>query len=96
MSGTSQYKTEVFRGTQGLRPAAEHFLTHGYYTNALPGTRTYYEYWDQEKERCLYGYEAGGIKITGYHYFYLNYCRMERAIEAVSYTHLTLPTKRIV
>ena len=90
MSGTSQHKKKVFRGTKGLRPAAEHFLTHGYYTNALPGTRTYYEYWDQERDRCLYGYEANGITITGYHYFYLNYCRMERAVEELQPDGTTL------
>tara|TARA_R110000851_G_scaffold183230_3_gene332344 strand:- start:12206 stop:14200 length:1995 start_codon:yes stop_codon:yes gene_type:complete len=81
MSGVSELKKEYFKDTARLSPAANHFLKHGYYTNALPGTKTYYDYWDTEKQRCLYGYEAGGTKITGFHYFYLNYCRMERAVE---------------
>ena len=81
MSGVSKYKK--FVDSNLLSPAANHFLEYGYYTNALPGTKSYYDYWDLEKERCVYGYEAKGIKITGFHYFYLNYCRMERAVEEV-------------
>ena len=79
MSGIS--KNKKFVNSHLLSPAANHFLEYGYYTNALPGTKSYYDYWDEEKERCLYGYTAGDITITGFHYFYLNYCRMERAVE---------------
>lgn len=81
MSGITGLEKKVFRGSADLGPAANHFLKYGYYTNALPGTKLYYEFWDGERNRCLYGFEANGTKITGFHYFYLNYCRMERAIE---------------
>ena len=64
MSGISEDKK--FVDSEHLSPAANHFLKYGYYTNALPGTKSYYDYWDLEKERCLYGYEAKGIKITGF------------------------------
>ena len=70
-----------FKDTKLLSPAANHWDKHGFYTPYPTGTQGYYDFWDQEVERCLHGYEAGGIKITGYHYFYLNYCRMNRVID---------------
>ena len=51
------------------------FKEHGTYTTAPRGTTDYNTYWDRETERCLNGYVApDGDAITGYHYFYLNYC----------------------
>jgi len=53
-----------------------------YYTNAIPGTIQYMDFWSEEKKRCLLGYEPEidgvpcGVKITGEHYFYLNYTRI--------------------
>lgn len=64
-----------FENTDKFRPAAIHFQQHGEYTSAPRGTTAYREYWDEERKRCLYGYTAeDGERITGYHYFYLNYC----------------------
>lgn len=34
----------------------------------------YYKFWAEERKRCLEGYTVNGETITGYHYFYLNYC----------------------
>ena len=51
MSGVS--KNKKFVDSNLLSPAANHFLEYGYYTNALPGTKSYYDYWDLEKERCV-------------------------------------------
>jgi len=76
----------MFKGTDRLRPAALHYMEHGYYTNALPNTKEYYEYWDSERQRCVYGYTVGEgqddeIVITGNHYFYLNYCPIDRSVD---------------
>ena len=71
----------MFRDTNRLRPAALNYMKHGHYTSALPGTKDYYEYWDEEKKRCLYGYSTGDIEITGNHYFYLNYCPIDRSVD---------------
>ncbi len=70
-----------FAETYKLSPAAQSYKKYGYYTDAIPGTREYYEFWDVETERCINGYEVSGVKITGYHYFYLNYCPIDRAID---------------
>ena len=73
----------MLKNTDRIRPAAISFLKYGYFTNALPGTKEYYEFWDKEKTRCMYGYKVGDIQITGFHYFYLNYCPIDRAIDEV-------------
>lgn len=57
-----------------FRQAAIFFKEHGAYTLAPPGTTDYIKYWDEETNRCLYGYVApDGDAISGYNYFYLNY-----------------------
>ena len=61
--------------TDKFRQAAIFFKEHGCYTLAPRGTTDYVQYWDRETKRCLNGYVApDGDAITGYHYFYLNYC----------------------
>ena len=70
-----------FKDINRIRPAAVSFLEQGHYTLALPGTKEYYEYWDEEKKRCMYGYTVDELSITGFHYFYLNYCPIDRAID---------------
>ena len=49
----------MFTKTDRLRPAALQYMEHGYYTNALPNTKEYYDYWDRERHRCVYGYTVG-------------------------------------
>ena len=76
----------MFTKTDRLRPAALQYMEHGYYTNALPNTKEYYDYWDKERHRCVYGYTVGEgqddeIVITGNHYFYLNYCPIDRSVD---------------
>src|SRR6185312_10842559 len=63
-----------FKSTWKFREAAIHFEKHKCYTFHIPGTFSYFEFWDEEKRRCTEGYIVGGVRITGYHYFYLNYC----------------------
>ena len=66
--------------------AANFFKEHGCYTLAPKGTTDYVQYWDRETKRCLNGYVApDGDEITGYHYFYLNYCPIMK-LEEVEYT----------
>lgn len=60
---------------------ASYFKKYGYYTLALKGTLEYKNFWSEEKRRCVEGYEVGDTKITGKHYFYLNYCPIKRISE---------------
>ena len=72
--------------TDKFRQAAIFFKEHGCYTLAPRGTTDYVQYWDRETERCLNGYVApDGDAITGYHYFYLNYCPIMK-LEETEYT----------
>ena len=54
----------MLKNTDKLRPAALSFIKNGTYTFAIPGTKDYYEFWDKERHRCLYGYSHGDLSIT--------------------------------
>lgn len=51
------------------------------YTTAIEGTTQYIKYWEEQKERCINGYTIGGVRITGEHYFYLNFCQIEKRVQ---------------
>ena len=63
----------MYVNTEEFRRPALHFETNKYYTAAVPGTKEYFDYWDEQERRCMEGYSVGGMRITGYHYFYLNF-----------------------
>ena len=72
----------MFKDTHLCSPAANYFRENGVYTKTVPGTRDYYKFWDEQADRCINGYiTENGIHITGYHYFYLNFFRIDRAVE---------------
>ena len=68
--------------TDKFRQAAIFYKQNGCYTLAPRGTTDYIKYWEQETQRCLNGFVADdGDAITGYHYFYLNYCPIMKLVE---------------
>jgi hypothetical protein len=48
--------SEQFKDINRIRPAAYFFEQNGYYTDTLPNTKGYYDFWDEETKRCMYGY----------------------------------------
>jgi len=72
-----------FKDSYKFSAAANYYKKHTMYTSALPGTRDYFEFWDKEADRCMHGINVDGIHITGFHYFYLNYCPIDRAVDEV-------------
>jgi hypothetical protein len=43
----------------------------------MPGSVSYQEYWEQERDRCINGYKPKGMKkISGKYYYYLNYYKI--------------------
>lgn len=67
--------SDKFRG-----PAIQ-FINTGHYCTYPAGSSEYFKFWDQEKDRCINGYTADdGDYITGYNYFYLNYCPIQRLV----------------
>src|SRR5690625_1186100 len=65
--------------TQYFRETGQFFEKNGYYTSAPAGTKEWEDFWDMQKDKCLNGYSVGGRKITGYHYWYLNFTPIKRA-----------------
>ena len=62
-----------------FRGPAIQFIETGRYCTYPQGSSEYFKFWDQEKDRCVNGYTADdGDYITGYNYFYLNYCPISR------------------
>ena len=53
-------------------------MKNGYYCPDPYGSPAWYEFWKEERRRCLKGYEVDGHKITGNYYFYLNYCPIQK------------------
>lgn len=78
-------RSKVIRDADGkwvnsgvFREAVSNFIANGEYCEYAPGTEDYRQFWDEELRRCVNGYKVGNCKITGHHYFYLNYCRILR------------------
>ena len=65
-----------FVNTQTFRESALYWEKHRKYDDGVPGTTYHREYWKREIDRCINGYTSGGVRISGYYYHYLNYCRI--------------------
>ena len=80
--------SKQIKNSDKFRQPALKFLETGSYCQYPEGTTEYFKYWDQQMERCKYGYTADdGDFISGYNYFYLNFCPIQRII----YTVITNP-----
>jgi len=67
--------------TNKFKKPALNYIETGSYCSYPPGTTEYFEFWKEESRRCVEGYTAeDGDFITGYHYFYLNYCPIMRIV----------------
>lgn len=53
------------------------------YTTAPYGSRDYFQFWEEEDRRCMYGYKVGDLWIPGRMYFWLNHFPINRVPEAV-------------
>ena len=76
--------TKKILNSDKFRTPALTFLRTGVYCSYPLGSTDYYNYWDRQVEYCLDGYTApDGDYITGYHYFYLNFCPIVRIVNRV-------------
>lgn len=64
--------------TQTFREPALHFIKKGYYIADPWESPAWFDYWIEQRRRCIEGYSVGGAKITGDHYFYLNFCPIQK------------------
>lgn len=63
-----------------FRQEAIKFMRNGYYITDPDGSPAFIDYWQEQLNRCIYGYEVGGHKITGDHYEYLNFTQIQVVI----------------
>lgn len=66
-------KTGKWINSSVFREEALRYMKHGYYCKEPPGSPDFISYWEEQLKRCKEGYEVDGVKITGHHYFYLNF-----------------------
>ena len=67
-------KDGIWINTDVFKEDALHFGKYGYYCPDPHGSPAWVEYWEEQTRRIVFGYESSGVKITGDHYFYLNFC----------------------
>lgn len=60
-----------------FREAAIEFDKNKRYCPHSAGTTAFTKYWKEQETRCLYGYKVGEDYISGYNYFYWNFCRIQ-------------------
>ncbi len=66
---------DYFQKTKEFSYLAEQYNKTGMYTNAIPGTIEYLEFWQDVRDICVNGFtNSCGQTITGQHFFYLNFC----------------------
>lgn len=61
-----------------FRQSGEYFMKHGYYCNDPWESPDWFDFWVEERRRCIEGYTVGNATITGDHYFYLNYSPIQK------------------
>lgn len=73
--------TKKIHDSEKFRQPALNFIRTGQYCQYPKGTSEYINYWTTEQDRCINGYTADdGDFISGYNYFYLNYCPILRIV----------------
>ena len=82
MSNVRDISTKKWLNTKVFREEALKFIKNGYYVNAPFATPDWSEYWEEHLKRCIHGYsvfddQGFEHKITGHHYFYLNFTQIQ-------------------
>lgn len=64
----------IWINTEVFREEARKFQRYNTYCLDPWGSPDWFTYWQEQRNRIINGYSSGGVKITGDHYFYLNFC----------------------
>lgn len=73
----------------------QHFDEYKMYTKLLPGSSNWIKFWEEERRRCLEGYNLGSDYIPGYFYDYLNYSPIMKSEEVNELTKDIIITGQI-
>lgn len=68
----------IWLNTEVFREEGRHFSRNGFYCPDPTGSPAWVEYWQEQRRRIMYGYTVSNASITGEHYFYLNFCPINR------------------
>jgi hypothetical protein len=52
-------------------------MTTGRYTTLPYNSKPHRDFWKEQHRRCREGFEANGYRITGDHYFFLNFYQLQ-------------------
>lgn len=77
-------KEGIWLDTAPFRQAGIRYMEHGFYCDSPWGSADWFSFWQDERRRCIDGYEIDGHKITGDHYWYLNYCPISKVSDTSS------------
>jgi hypothetical protein len=69
----------IWINTEVFREEARKFQKYGAYCLDPWGSPDWFTYWQEQRNRIINGYSVGGVKVTGDHYFYLNFCPILKA-----------------
>ena len=76
--------TKKIQNSDKFRQPALTFIRTGQYCPYPKGTAEYMAFWVTEEGRCVDGYTADdGDFVSGYNYFYLNYCPINRQVNRI-------------
>lgn len=76
--------SKKIKNSNKFRQPALTFIRTGQFCPHPKGTAEYMRFWTEEQKRCVDGYTADdGDYISGYNYFYLNYCPINRTVNKV-------------
>lgn len=67
-----------WKNVNAFREPAIQFTKYGYYCADPWGTPAWVDHWTEERNRCIHGLTVEGHSISGDHYFYLNYCPINK------------------
>jgi len=69
----------IWINTEVFREEARKFQKYGSYCLDPWGSPDWFTYWQEQRARIINGHSVGGVKVTGDHYFYLNFCPILKA-----------------
>lgn len=72
----------IWINTSVFQEEGNHYMKHGYYISDPWGSPAWFEYWKEQRRRIIHGHSVGGVKITGDHYLYLNFCPIQKVDDA--------------
>lgn len=65
-----------YRNTYQFGKVGQYYLKHGRYHDFDFESPEYIKFWEAEEKKCIEGVWMGQLRVTGYHYFFLNFYPM--------------------